>query len=396
MLDSIPILNSGEHTTKKCSHTKDLKTHQERIMSLVKLPATTTVTNSLINGEINQWHLHNPAAAKVDVPTVLIHGYAASSMAYYRTLATLSKNVKDVYVIDLPANSLSSVPPHSDISHLKINKIKVVQVSKDKENEKYVFKVAPPHAYDAQREKQVIDKLENYYLDVIEKWRRANYGLDKFNLVGHSFGGYLSFKYAIKYPEVVDKLCLVSPLGVASNIRSVNNVFDTKKEYVMDLQNPGSMLYNRQRMIPNFLFNNQLNVLKWMGPVGSKLTRKYINSAYVKVPTMDYKDYLYEYFQMGVPQVNVDIFTKLFSRNLMARDPIMDNMNRLKSTRFMMMYGDNDWMDKFSGYTLVQNINKIKNNFDRKATYVEIPDAGHNLFLDNPEDFSNNLIKFLS
>ena len=33
-------------------------------------------------------------------------------------------------------------------------------------------------------------------------------------LVGHSLGGYLSARYAIAYPDRVEKLVLLSPVGV--------------------------------------------------------------------------------------------------------------------------------------------------------------------------------------
>lgn len=37
--------------------------------------------------------------------------------------------------------------------------------------------------------------------------------LEKFHLVAHSFGGFVSTVYSIKYPQHVDKLILMSPAG---------------------------------------------------------------------------------------------------------------------------------------------------------------------------------------
>jgi cardiolipin-specific phospholipase len=38
--------------------------------------------------------------------------------------------------------------------------------------------------------------------------------LDSFVLAGHSFGGYVSGLYALKYPHHVKKLLMLSPLGI--------------------------------------------------------------------------------------------------------------------------------------------------------------------------------------
>lgn len=47
----------------------------------------------------------------------------------------------------------------------------------------------------------------------MEKWRQT-IGLEKFILAGHSFGGYVSGIYAVKYPQYVERLLLLSPAGV--------------------------------------------------------------------------------------------------------------------------------------------------------------------------------------
>jgi abhydrolase domain-containing protein 4 len=53
---------------------------------------------------------------------------------------------------------------------------------------------------------------ENQYIGAIEKWRQAM-GLEKVVLLGHSFGGYLSSAYAIKFPDRVEHLILADPWG---------------------------------------------------------------------------------------------------------------------------------------------------------------------------------------
>ena len=43
-------------------------------------------------------------------------------------------------------------------------------------------------------------QCENQYANVIEAWRRI-LALDKMDLCGHSYGGYISTLYAMNYPE---------------------------------------------------------------------------------------------------------------------------------------------------------------------------------------------------
>ena len=59
------------------------------------------------------------------------------------------------------------------------------------------------------------EKVDEYLIDWLEKWRVQMGDLKDFVLAGHSFGGYISGLYAIKYPENIKKLLMLSPLGVS-------------------------------------------------------------------------------------------------------------------------------------------------------------------------------------
>jgi cardiolipin-specific phospholipase len=58
-----------------------------------------------------------------------------------------------------------------------------------------------------------VSRAEHFFLSSLESWRIAS-GLDKMVLVGHSLGGYLASAYAVRYPERVSGLILVSPAGI--------------------------------------------------------------------------------------------------------------------------------------------------------------------------------------
>ena len=55
---------------------------------------------------------------------------------------------------------------------------------------------------------QVID----YFVEYIEKWR-VKMELTNFYLTAHSYGGYMSGHYAVKYHQHIKKLLLLSPIG---------------------------------------------------------------------------------------------------------------------------------------------------------------------------------------
>lgn len=45
------------------------------------------------------------------------------------------------------------------------------------------------------------------YVNSIEKWRKAM-RIEKFIILGHSFGGYLSTAYTLQFPERIEHIIL--------------------------------------------------------------------------------------------------------------------------------------------------------------------------------------------
>lgn len=101
-----------------------------------------------------------------NTPLVMIHGFGAGIAFWVMNFEELSKD-RPLYAIDLLGFGRSSRPKFSNDS----------------------------------------DEIEQQYIDSIEQWRVVM-GLDKMVLLGHSFGGFLSSAYAMKYPERVEHLVL--------------------------------------------------------------------------------------------------------------------------------------------------------------------------------------------
>jgi cardiolipin-specific phospholipase len=58
-----------------------------------------------------------------------------------------------------------------------------------------------------------VREAESFFVESLEEWRER-VGLEKMTLIGHSLGAYFSTVYALRYPERVHKLLLLSPAGV--------------------------------------------------------------------------------------------------------------------------------------------------------------------------------------
>lgn len=107
-----------------------------------------------------------------DTPIVLIHGLASGSALWALNLDDLASFGRPLYAIDLPGFGQSSRPKFSS---------------------------------DAMT-------AETQFVDSIEAWRQEM-KLEKFFLIGHSLGGFLSTSYSLRFPERIQHLMLIDPWG---------------------------------------------------------------------------------------------------------------------------------------------------------------------------------------
>jgi cardiolipin-specific phospholipase len=78
-----------------------------------------------------------------------------------------------------------------------------------------------------------VHEAESFFVESLEEWRERA-GVEKMTLIGHSLGAYFSAVYALRYPERVHKLVLLSPAGVP---RDPNNTVVSRE--VLDRQVTG-------------------------------------------------------------------------------------------------------------------------------------------------------------
>jgi cardiolipin-specific phospholipase len=121
---------------------------------------------------------------------VFMHGYAATCALYFAIFKRLSEKFV-IICVDHCGMGTSSRPD----GHYKIH----------------------------QEPQQSLD----YFVDSIELWRlkfseQFRINMSRFYLVAHSFGAYVCGHYALKHPDLIEKLILLSPLGVPVTIADID------------------------------------------------------------------------------------------------------------------------------------------------------------------------------
>ena len=119
-------------------------------------------------------------------PAVLLHGYGAGLGFFFRNFPPLAKWVEkrgsSVYALDWLGMGRSARVP-----------FQIKAKREDVESR--------------------VREAESFFIDSLEEWRNKM-GLSQMTLIGHSLGAYFSVAYALRYPERVTKLILLSPAGV--------------------------------------------------------------------------------------------------------------------------------------------------------------------------------------
>lgn len=328
----------------------------------------------------------------IKTPLVLIHGYLTSSMHYHKNVADLMTKYKEVYLIDLPGHGATDfyqkvIIPKYEPTHKieykferKYEQRENGEVSKEKELFFYSKRQLDSFNY----KRMFYEIRKDFFNDSIERWMRTQ-NMRKINLVGHSYGGYFSFHLWKDRPDLVNKLVMLSPLGVEKNIWSINNLILKDEKYKVE-RDPTAWTYLPTRKISEFFLNNQYKIFMGLGPIGVRLLQNFFKFRFKNESEM-FQKYSFEnaYLQSDANlELNTILFNSFFSNYLTSYDPILDYGEVIDKRKddIKIMYGDHDWMDK-----------RCASEFKHSCI---IPNSGHNLNIDNPKDTLNEITNFLT
>lgn len=348
---------------------------------------------------------------------VMVHGYGAGLGFFYRNFDALSRLPGwRLYALDMLGMGRSSRP---------------------------TFKL---HAKDRQAQ---IKEAEDWFVDSLEEWR-VKKGINRFTLLGHSLGGYISVAYALKYPGHLNKLILASPVGIPEDPYAVNadmpepgdssvaqefsqDALDTTK----DPEKTAGSATTKQNSPPNrrplskvvrYLWDANISpfsLVRLSGPFGPRLVSGWTGRRFNHLPeehAQALHDYAYSLFRQ--PGSGEYALAYILAPGAFARSPLIRRIQgvgrqwiepapqstpttntavnaRLRETGvpIVLMYGEHDWMDVAGGYAAEAKINAEKTRVLEAASPEEkakengdvkvviIRKAGHHVYLDNHEHF---------
>lgn len=345
---------------------------------------------------------------------VVIHGYMAALGYFVKNFEAFAKSYGNltVHVLDMPGFG-NSARPKFPSELLK----------------------TPKGASKARQVSQVLG-AEDWFIDKFEQWREKRQ-IDQFDLVAHSMGAYLGSCYIMKYnhQNIITNFAVVSPMGTESSCVSLINNKTHQRNFhdggdpleeifasqdFDDNENPELQRLWQKLGEPKFPKNKLLQtmwewsvspfqILQVFGPVYSKVLSYWSfqrfknlksNSEDSDAPiNIDLINKLHEYSFSVFNQYQGSgelAITKLINHNILARLPLCDRgfMELIHDTGLntLWLYGDKDWMNMQGGKYCVD---KLKDLGDENATLTVVKDAGHHIYLDNPEEFNKVVLKFL-
>jgi len=226
-----------------------------------------------------------------------------------------------------------------------------------------------------------VEKAEAYFVDSIEAWTKEM-DLDKFTILGHSFGGYLSACYALKHPEKVERLVLADPWGIPRPPPSSTGI---RKSF-------------RWRLVAAvFSTFNPLSVLRAAGPYGPSLIPRFRADLLNLWRNHGFDDHVsvvgdYIYHLNAQRPAGESVFSMLNGTVGWAKQPLIDRLPALpEKMPVMFLYGENSWMDVNAAIELQQTTMQ-----KHRVTIRQVPSSGHHIYVHNAPFFNKNVLQFTS
>lgn len=284
-------------------------------------------------------YVHAVAAGEAGgPPVVLCPGYGAGAAFFWRNLGPLAAAGYRCYAVDWLGTGLSGRPPFTAATH---------------------------------------DQAVAFFLDALEAWRAAN-GIDRFALLGHSLGGYLAARYALRHPERVERLILAGPAAIAARPSPP----------------PDSLWYKALAaaweggVTPG-------SIVRCFGPAAPGHAAFYAEKRFHDgVPLTKAEQGAfgsYAYHILAADGSGEYALPKLLAPGAWAREPLLPALAALRAP-VTFIYGERDWMDWRAGEAAAAH---VRTQAAQEAALVRVPAAGHYVNIDQPRLFHGHVMRAL-
>lgn len=270
--------------------------------------------------------LANPYISYIDVGSgkhtiLLVHGLASNAGFWRYNIAELSKNNR-VIAVDLPGYGKS-------------------------QKEAYSFKMS----FFADQLKRLIDELK----------------IDKVVYVGHSMGGQIGIKFAIKYPQSVEKLVLASAAGMEEFKKGEGDWLGSVLTLSGVRKNPEDGV--RRNLAGNFY--SWSDKWEWMVEERVRMAK-----------ASDFDDFGYAVIKCV---------------NGMLDEPTYNKLDKIKVPTFII-YGKYDGLipNPYLHPGFPADIFNFGASQIKGSTIHEIDECGHMLMIEKPDEFNSEVLGFIN
>lgn len=291
-------------------------------------------------------------------PLVNLHGYMNAGAYFYRNLGGLCDYFPAVYAVDMLGWGFSSRVPFRQVKN-----------------------------------SGSVESAEDFHVESLEAWRAEN-NIEKMVLSGHSFGGYIAVAYAERYPERIDQLILLSPIGVPDppdpdsedrrNMSLKFQMFLGVFRMFFECTTPGAFL----RTLTEYR--------------ASALVSGYVDRRLPEVSDAEEAQTLADFLFLNASlRGSGEYFLRsLFTSSIFAKSPLLFRVPTLQVRAVNFVYGTQDWMDVSGGMDAGSLAHKVSREQDGSGSSISttdvnvflVPNAGHLLTIENPESVNACMI----
>lgn len=350
------------------------------------------------HGRINYLDIRNPDSQGKGT-LILCHGYASGVGFFYSNYEHFSHKFERVIAIDWIGMGASSRYKTDKIMPVRPFYSDIVQS---------VFPITASDADNANltMKDDISMKTVDYFIDSLQEFVKhedSQLNSENFTLLGHSMGGYLVGKYALKYPSQVNGVIMASPAGLGSIPAKDRQIsaysvgvyaglaktfwsFNYTPQYILRLMGPDRaknvVKTSLNRRFSSRWDDNKLSALSnYLYSISSPPASGEFSLNSLLVP-------IFERVVEGEP----DPYKRGYRIRIVARDPIKHDLSKLGTIPLLVMFGDDDWI---SYPNAKQDCESLKAN-GLNIHYTVISKAGHHLYMDNTEEYHNSIDTFVT